>query len=90
MKYQDLTNLRIEEIYRQYYDSHDALIIEPVLQDAENISMIYCSGNAADYISDLFREYRDELNGKQVKTPLKSEPLSSGINGVFFINNVFI
>ncbi len=65
VKYQELTNLRIEEIYRQYYDSHDALIIEPVLQDAENISMIYCSGNAADYISNLFREYRDELHGRQ-------------------------
>lgn len=65
VKYQDLTNLRIEEIYRQYYDSHDALIMEPVLQDAETISMIYCNGNAADYIGDLFREYQDELNGKQ-------------------------
>jgi len=27
---------------------------------------------------------------KNLKTPLKSEPLSSGINGVLFINNVFM
>ncbi len=65
VKYQELTNLRIEEIYRQYYDSHDALIIEPILQDTETISMIYCNGNAVDYINDLFGEYRDELNDRQ-------------------------
>lgn len=65
VKYQELTNLRIEEIYQQYYDSHNALIIEPILQDTEMISMIYCNGNAVDYINDLFGEYRDELNGRQ-------------------------
>lgn len=65
VKYQELTNLRIEEIYQQYYDSHNALIIEPILQDTETISMIYCNGNAVDYINDLFGEYRDELNDKQ-------------------------
>lgn len=65
VKYQELTNLRIEEIYRQYYDSHNALIIEPTLQDTETISMIYCNGNAVDYINDLFEEYRDELNDRQ-------------------------
>ena len=65
VKYQELTNLRIEEIYRQYYDSHNALIIEPILQDTETISMIYCNGNAVDYINDLFGEYRDELNDRQ-------------------------
>lgn len=65
VKYQELTNLRIEEIYRQYYDSHNALIIEPTLQDTETISMIYCNGNAVDYINDLFGEYRDELNDRQ-------------------------
>ncbi len=65
VKYQELTNLRIEEVYRQYYDSHDALIMEPILQDAENIGMIYCNGNAADYIGDLFWEYREELHDKQ-------------------------
>lgn len=65
VKYQELTNLRIEEIYQQYYDSHDALIIEPTLQDTETISMIYCNGNAVDYINDLFGEYRDELNDRQ-------------------------
>lgn len=65
VKYQELTNLRIEEIYQQYYDSHNALIIEPILQDTETISMIYCNGNAVDYINDLFGEYRDELNDRQ-------------------------
>ena len=65
VKYQELTNLRIEEIYRQYYDSHNALIIEPILQDTETISMIYCNENAVDYINDLFGEYRDELNDRQ-------------------------
>ena len=65
VKYQELTNLRIEEIYRQYYYSHNALIIEPTLQDTETISMIYCNGNAVDYINDLFGEYRDELNDRQ-------------------------
>ena len=65
VKYQELTNLRIEEIYRQYYYSHNALIIEPILQDTETISMIYCNGNAVDYINDLFGEYRDELNDRQ-------------------------
>ncbi|MBQ6944893.1 MAG: hypothetical protein IJN43_11290 [Ruminococcus sp.] len=65
VKYQELTNLRIEEIYQQYYDSHNALIIEPILQDTETISMIYCNENAVDYINDLFGEYRDELNDRQ-------------------------
>ncbi len=65
VKYQELTNLQIEEIYRQHYDSHNALIIEPILQDTETISMIYCNGNAVDYINDLFGEYRDELNDRQ-------------------------
>lgn len=66
LRYIELTNLRTEEIYRQYYDSNDALMIVPYglhsHASSESDGFIYCNANAADYIDRLFGEYRDEMN----------------------------
>lgn len=66
VRYMELTNLRIEEVYRQYYESNDALMIAPYnlhsFTSGKREGFIYCNANAADYIDRLFGEYRDEIN----------------------------
>lgn len=66
VRYMELTNLRIEEVYRQYYESNDALMIAPYnlhsFTSGKHEGFIYCNANAADYIDRLFGEYRDEIN----------------------------
>lgn len=66
VRYMELTNIRIEEIYRQYYESNDALMIAPYglhsHASKENDGFIYCNANAAGYIDRLFGEYRDEMD----------------------------
>ena len=65
LRYIELTNLRIEEIYRQYYDSNEALMIAPYglhSHASESDGFIYCNANAADYIDRLFQEYRGEMD----------------------------
>ena len=62
MKYMELTNLRIEEIYRKYYDSNHALLIEPYNIYGDRGGIIYCNSNASDYIESLFGEYKEEMN----------------------------
>lgn len=66
VRYMELTNLRIEEVYRQYYESNDALMIAPYnlhsFTSGKHEGFIYCNANAADYIDRLFGEYRDETN----------------------------
>lgn len=66
VRYMELTNLRIEEVYRQYYESNDALMIAPYnlhsFTSGKREGFIYCNANAADYIDRLFSEYRDETN----------------------------
>lgn len=66
VRYMELTNLRIEEVYRQYYERNDALMIAPYnlhsFTSGKSNGFIYCNANAADYIDRLFGEYRDEVN----------------------------
>ena len=66
VRYMELTNLRIEEVYRQYYESNDALMIAPYnlhsFTSGKREGFIYCNANAADYIDRLFGEYHDEIN----------------------------
>lgn len=66
LRYIELTNLRVEEIYREYYDSNQALMIVPYglhsHTSSESDGFIYCNANAADYIDRLFGEYCDEMN----------------------------
>lgn len=62
MKYMELTNLRIEEIYRKYYDSNHALLIEPYNIHDNQGGIVYCNSNASDYINRLFGEYREKMN----------------------------
>lgn len=66
LRYIELTNLRIEEIYRKYYNSNHSLMIAPYnlhsYTSGENNGFIYCNANAADYIERLFGEYRDEMD----------------------------
>lgn len=62
VKYMELTNLRIEEIYRKYYDSNHALLIEPYNIHDNQGGIVYCNSNASDYINRLFGEYREKMN----------------------------
>ena len=66
LKYQQLTNQRIEEIYRKYYDSNHALIIEPYGQYLEEGGLICCNANATDYIDRLFPEHRGDMTDADV------------------------
>ena len=62
IRYLEQTNLRIEEIYRKYYESNHALMIVPYnMQNEEQGGFIYCNANAADYIDRLFGEYHAEM-----------------------------
>lgn len=62
MKYMELTNLRIEEIYRKYYDSNRALLIEPYNIHDNQGGIVYCNSNASDYLNRLFGEYKKEMS----------------------------
>lgn len=66
VKYSELTNLRIEEYYRKYYDSNNALMITPYgLTNGHNGNrdgFIYCNSNANSYIMRLFGDYQKEIN----------------------------
>ncbi|MDE6679094.1 MAG: hypothetical protein K2K02_08640, partial [Ruminococcus sp.] len=62
LKYIELTNMRIEEVYRQYYESNNALLIEPYNIHGNKNGIIYCNSNASEYINRMFGEYSDKIN----------------------------
>lgn len=66
LQYKQLTDQRIEEIYRKYYESNHPLMIEPYGQYLEKGGLICCNANAADYIDRLFSEHRDDMTDADV------------------------